>query len=73
MQHALMNSIAACLAGSGSLAGKLRLQYAIPELAYTLPRLAQLAVLGLRIGLGRELAAAVLDLFSDGLRVEAEL
>lgn len=24
LQHALMNSIAACLAGSGSLAGKLR-------------------------------------------------
>lgn len=42
-------------------------------LAYAPPRLAQLAVLGLRIGLARELAAAVLDPFADGFRVEAEL
>lgn len=45
----------------------------IPELADALPRLAQLAVLGLRVGLARELAAVVLDPFADRLRVNAEL
>jgi hypothetical protein len=32
----------------------------------------QLAVRGLRIGLARVLAAAVLDPFADGFRIEAE-